>query len=165
VTVPLGSTTIQATFAGDAHYQPSNDSATAIVFAFPSGGAFVVGDGTASGGTGTSVTWWADTWSALNALTGGGAPASFKGFAGAVSLPTTTPPVACGGPWTTLPGNSPPPVSGVPSYMGVLVAGQVTKAGNTISGSTVSIVVVQVRPGYAPDPSNHGTGTIVAKFC
>ena len=27
------------------------------------------------------------------------------------------------------------------------------------------IVVVKVAPGYAPDPSSHGTGTIVATFC
>ena len=37
-----------AAFAGDAYYQPSSDSETAIVFAFPSRGAFVLGNVTAA---------------------------------------------------------------------------------------------------------------------
>ena len=47
---------ITATFAGDAFYLPSSASATAVVFAFPPGGAFVVGDTSAgSGGVGDLV--------------------------------------------------------------------------------------------------------------
>jgi hypothetical protein len=49
--------------------------------------------------------------------------------------------------------------------MGVLVAGSVSKSGALISGDTVHIVVVKTAPGYAPDPGDHGTGTIVATYC
>ena len=144
----LGSASLSAAFAGDAFYLPSSDTAkTATVFSFPSRGAFVLGDRTVATATAaTTVTWWADTWAGLNSLTGGGAPSSFKGFAGTAPLPTSTPPAACGGNWTTGPGASPPPTSGVPSYMGVLVAGSVTKSGSTIFGNTRKIVVVKVRP-------------------
>jgi kumamolisin len=163
VTVPLGPETVGASFAGDAFYKPSSDSTNAIVFAFPSRGAFTLGDITA-GGSGT-VTWWGDTWWKLNTLTGGAAPSSDKGFAGTITLPTTTPPTGCGSNWTTTGGNSPPPVGGVPSYMGVVVTSSVSKSGSTIGGNSVHIVVVNVDPGYGPDPSQHGTGTIVATFC
>jgi hypothetical protein len=162
ITVPLGPETVGAAFTGDSFYQPSSDSKTAIVFAFPSRGAFTLGNLSAGSGT---VTWWADTWSALNALTGGVAPSSFKGFVSTITLPTTSPPTTCGSAWTTAGGNSPPPTASVPSYMGVVVTSTVGKSGSTISGNSVHIVVVKVDPGYAPTPADHGTGTIVATFC
>jgi hypothetical protein len=165
ISVPLGPETVGASFAGDAYYQASSDSKNAIVFAFPSTGAFTLGDTTAATAGSSTVTWWADTWWQLNALSGGTAPASFKGFAGTITLPTTSPPTSCGSNWTTTGGDSPPPVSGVPSYMGVVVTSKVTKSGSTISGNSVHIVVVQVNPGYGPNPASHGTGTIVATFC
>jgi hypothetical protein len=166
ITVPLGPETVTASFAGNNYYQPSSDSKSVIVFAFPSRGAFILGDTTAATATGSStVTWWGDTWWQLNALSGRPAPAAFKGFASTITLPTTTPPLSCGSDWSTSGGNSPPPVSGVPSYMGVVVSSLITKDGRSISGDSVHIVVVKVDPGYAPDPSNHGTGTIVATFC
>ena len=67
--------------------------------------------------------------------------------------------------WTTTGGDSPPPATSVPSYMGVVVAGSATKSGSPISGNSVHIVVVKVDPSYAPNPMSHGTGTIVATFC
>jgi hypothetical protein len=163
----LGNEQLSASFASDGFYQSSSDtSQTAVVFAFPSRGAFALGDKTAASATSTTtVTWWADNWNQLNVLSGGTAPSAFKGFAATVSLPTSTPPAACGGNWTTLPGNSPPPAKGVPSYMGVLVTSKVTKSGNGVAGNTVHIVVVKVAPGYSPNPMNHGTGTIVAVYC
>jgi uncharacterized repeat protein (TIGR01451 family) len=166
-TGPLGPEPLSATFATDGFYLPSSDTTkTAIVFAFPSRGAFTLGNTTAAtAGPSTKVTWWSDVWSTLNKLSGGAAPDSFKGFAGTVKLPTSTPPTSCSSNWTTLPGNSPPPTSGVPSYMGVLVTSKVTKSGTTISGNVVHIVVVKVNPGYAPSPSNQGTGKVVAVFC
>jgi hypothetical protein len=166
ITMPLGPEKVGASFTGDSYYQPSSDSKTAIVFAFPSRGAFTLGDQTVVAAGASTVTWWADNWWQLNSLSGGSAPAAFKGFAGTVTtLPTTTPANVCGTTWTTSSGNSPPPVNGVPTYMGVLVTNSVTRAGSTISGNYDHIVVVQVKPGYTPDPSNHGTGTIVTTFC
>lgn len=165
---PLGPEPISATFAGDAYYLPSSDTGkTAIVFAFPSRGAFSLGDLTVAGaGPSTNVTWWSDSWSKLNSMTGGPGPASYKGFDGTVtSLPTTSPATVCGITFSTDPGNSPPPTGSVPSYMGVLVTDSVMKSGSTIGGHWASIVVVKVDPGYAPNPGHPGTGTIVATFC
>ena len=163
VAVTLGPQALGAEFAGDAFYLPSSDSAKqAIVFAFPARGAFVLGDQTvAAAAPGTNLTWWSNSWSVVNSLSGNSANTSFKGFAGTLR---TSPP-ACGDAWTTLPGNSPPPVGGVPSYMGVLVASSVRQSGNTFSGNTVKIVVVLTRPGYGPNPGSPGTGTIVATYC
>jgi uncharacterized repeat protein (TIGR01451 family) len=163
----LGSEPLSASFASDGYYQSSSDkSKTAIVFAFPSRGAFTLGDTTAATAGSATVTWWADTWAQQNVLGGGSAPAAFKGFAGTITLPTASPPVGCPvSAFTTTGGNSPPPVSGVPTYMGVVVTSSVTKSGSTISGNSIHIVVVKVDPGYAPDPSAHGTGTIVATYC
>ncbi len=168
VIVPLGPEPLKAEFFGDAYYQPSSDtSKTAIVFAFPSRGDFVLGDITVAGASPTTtVYWWSDSWWSLNTLTGGTAPLSFKGFAGAVTtLPTTSPANVCGTTFKTLPGNSPPPSSGVPAYMGVLVADSVTKSGNGIAGTWGEIVVVKTGSGYSPNPGHPGTGTIVATFC
>jgi kumamolisin len=168
VTAALGPQIVSAVFSGDAYYKASSDSTTAIVFAFPSRGAFTLGDKTvAAASSSTTVTWWADTWRSLNSLSGGSAPPADKGFANNVKLPTTTPalPGACTRNWTTSGGNSPPPTSGVPSYMGTLETGKVSKTGSGIDGNTVHIVVVKTNPGYSPDPTNHGTGTIVARFC
>jgi photosystem II stability/assembly factor-like uncharacterized protein len=163
----LGPQPLAASFAGDDFYLASSDtSKTAVVFAFPGRGAFVLGDVTVSEATmTTSVTWWADDWSVEDQLSGGPAPASFKGFASTVSLPTGTPPGSCGGPWSSSPGDSPPPTADVPSYMGVVVAGAVSKSGSSIAGSAVHIVVVKTAGGYAPNPGAHGTGTIVATYC
>ncbi len=136
------------------------------MFAFPSRGAFDLGDVTAAPPyPSPTVTWWGDTWSQQNVLTGGGASAAFKGFLGTVTLPTPTPANICTSPWTTTGGNSPPPTSGVPSYMGVVVTSKVNKSGSTLSGTYTHIVVVQTNPGYAPSPGSPGTGTILGRFC
>lgn len=166
-TGPLGPQPLTATFAGDGYYLPSSDtSQSAVVFAFPSSGAFVMGDtSVASASPGGSLTWWGAQWAARNDLTGGAAPPAFKGFASTVTLPTSTPPAACGSAWTTGPGNSAAPPSTVPGYMGVLVTSHVTKHGALIGGDTVGIIVVRVDPGYAANPGHPGTGTIVARYC
>ena len=163
----LGSKTLTATFGGDADYLGSSVSASVIVFAFPSTGVFALGDSTVTAaGPATTVSWWSDAWWSLNALTGGTAPLSFKGFAATpVTLPTTSPSPTCGTRFSTGPGNSPPPAAAIPSYMGVLVASSVTKSGSTINGVWAKIVVVQTNAGYAPTPGHPGTGVIVATFC
>jgi hypothetical protein len=74
---------------------------------------------------------------------------------------------ACGGTFTTRPGNSSaaPDASVIPAFMGVIVTSEVSKAGSTISGPISRIVVVTPDPGYAPNPGHPGTGTVVATFC
>jgi hypothetical protein len=162
VTVPQGPVTFKANFAGDTYYLPSSATASGFIFAFPSRGDFVLGDRTVATATPTTtVTWWASNWSSLNSLTGGPVDTSFKGFAA-----TLTPnPPTCGGTWKTGPGNSPPPVSGIPAYMGTLVSSKITKSGNVFSGNITKIVVVKTNPGYDPSPGHNGTGKIVATYC
>jgi hypothetical protein len=162
VTVPQGPVTFKADFAGDTYYLPSSGTANGFIFAFPARGAFVLGNRTVASATpSTTVTWWSSQWSSVNSLTGGAASPSFKGFAGTL---TPKPPV-CGGTWTTTPGNSPPPVSGIPAYMGTLVSSAITKSGNTIAGNIPKIVVVRTNPGYDTNPGHNGTGKIVATYC
>ncbi|HSS80356.1 MAG TPA: hypothetical protein VLK24_04065, partial [Gaiellaceae bacterium] len=163
----LGSKTLTASFGGDSYYVGSSASANVIVFAFPSRGAFALGNLTVATATPLStLTWWDSQWSSANSLSGGSAPSSFKGFAENVStLPSTSPANVCGTSFTTAPGNSAPPASSVPTYMGVVVATSVSKSGSTISGTWKKIVVVRTNPGYAPNPGHGGTGSIVATFC
>lgn len=163
----LGEKTLTATFAGDTYYEPSSDSAEVIVFAFPSRGAFVLGDATVATATpDSSATWWSSNWWVQNNLSGGIAPDSFKGFAATVTtLPTTTPATSCGTTFSTGPGSSPPPTADIPEYMGVIVASSVTKTGPNIKGAWGQIVVVKTDPGYAPDTGHQGTGKIIAAFC
>jgi hypothetical protein len=157
-TVAQGPQPLVAEFAGDAYYLPSVDtSKTAIVFAFPTRGAFVLGDRSDSAG----VTFWGAQWSSVNLLSGGSAPASFKGFADSLS---TSPPT-CGGTWSTGPGNSSSPVSTLPAYMGTLVTTSVRASGSTITGTIASIVVVATAGGYAPNSGHAGTGSVVATYC
>jgi uncharacterized repeat protein (TIGR01451 family) len=164
VTVALGPQPLAAVFLGDTYYLPSSDtSQTAIVFALLPGGNFVLGDGTVASATpSTLVTFWSAHWNALNALTGGKAPAEFKGFAGTFTPATPT----CGGSWAAKPGDSEhPPPGPLPAYLGVVVSSSVSKSGSTISGNIVHIVVVKTNPGYSSNPGHEGTGTIVATFC
>lgn len=60
VSAALGtSIPISATFAGDTYYLPSSSTSTAIVFAFPAAGDFVLGDlSVAAAGPTTPLTWW-----------------------------------------------------------------------------------------------------------
>ena len=151
--------TVNASIVDDGGSTASTSGCSLIVYAFaPGGGGFVIGDGNSA--IGTSVDFWGAQWSKDNSLSGGSAPASFKGYA---AVPTTP---ACRVPWATDPGNSTPPPSGpLPSYMGVIVTSHSTKAGPTISGDTVHIVVVKTHRGYQPNPGHRGRGTVVAQVC
>jgi hypothetical protein len=158
----LGSVTLKTAFAGDTYYLASTDSDEVLLFAFPSRGVFVVGDSTAT----STVTWWSHSWSQLNNLSARLAPPAFKGFADSLSgLPTQSPAGTCGGTFDASPANSGGPPDDVPSYMGVLVAGSITKRGADLRGSWGSIVVVRTDAGYAPSPGHAGTGMVVATFC
>ncbi len=129
----------------------------AVVF-MPGGGSFVIGDKNAA--IGTEVTFWGAQWWKLNSLSGGTAPAAFKGFAKNPSTPI------CGTNWSTDPGNSvPPPAGPLPTYIGVIVASSIGKSGSTITGNILDIVIVRTDAGYAPNPGHAGTGTVVATVC
>jgi hypothetical protein len=135
-----------------------------VVFAFPTGGgAFVIGDENALNGT--AVTFWGSQWWKENSLSGNTAsaqkvPASFKGFAEEPATPS------CGVGWTADPGNStPPPAGPLPAYMGVIVTSTSKRAGPTIVGDTIHIVVVKTDSGYQPNPGHPGTGMVVARVC
>ena len=158
VNQPLGPGTITASFAGDGFYRPSRQTVSTLTFAFLGSGAFVIGDGNSA--TGSSVTYWGAHWSTSNSLSGGSAPASFKGFADGTGQPPQ-----CGAGWTSDPGNSSGPPDSVPQYMAVIVASSVHKSGSTESGDTVHIVIVKTDPGYASNPGHAGTGTVVATLC
>lgn len=154
---PLGPGTVRADFFGDAFYLPSSASASTIMFAFLSRGAFVIGSGDST--MGSKVDFFGPTWAKQN-LVPGGAPNSFKGYASA-----TDEPPACGTEWTTTPGDSVAPPANIPSYMGVVVSDSVSKFGNEISGGTLEIVVVKTSPGYDGHLGSGGTGTVIAIFC
>jgi hypothetical protein len=137
----------------------TDPACTVLIFAFaPGGGSFVAGDG--SSGIGQTVTFWGAQWAGLNVVSGGTAPAAFKGYAKSPATP------ACRAAWMTDPGNSaPPPAGPLPAFMGVISTDSAVKNGAQISGTTPHIVVVQTNPGYAPNPGHAGTGVVVAQAC
>ena len=129
-----------------------------LIYGTAAGGNFVIGDQNAV--MANTVTFWGAKWSQENTLTGGSAPASFKGFE---DTPATA---QCGTNWTTDPGNStPPPAGALPSYMAVVVSSNITKSGKSITGNDIHIVVVHINNGYGPNPGHSGTGTIVGIIC
>lgn len=128
-----------------------------IVFAYPSGGNFVIGDTTTANGA--HINFWGSQWANNNPLSGGAPPDAFKGFEDNPAIPT------CGAPWTSLPGNSSNPPGTAPTYMAVIVSTHVAQSGSNITGDVQHIVIVQTNPGYAGSPGHEGTGTIVATLC
>jgi hypothetical protein len=157
VNQPLGPGTVKADFAQDAYYLASSATAQTIVYAFPSRGAFAIGDRNAA--TGSSVTFFAAQWDKANSLSGGTPPNAFKGFATAPGNPPR-----CGGRFTGDPGNSGGPPASVPSHMGTLVTSKVTKSGPDTTGTIAQIVVVRTS-SYGPSPGQGGRGTVVARAC
>lgn len=137
----LGPAEITATFAGDSLYSGSSAAGSPILYRLPAGGAFVIGDRSAKG----SVTFWGESWWLANLLSGGEAPASFKGFAQ---------PAAAG--FTAHPGFEGAPAS-VPAWMGVLVTSHAAKDGASIAGDVTRIAVVHVS---SYDPLVGGAGTV-----
>ena len=160
VNQPFGVGVVAGNFPGDPFYLPSSAQATTTIFALLVQGSFVLGDKTAVVGS-TNVEFWGADWSRRNVLSGAGAPNAFKGFASTVS---TNPP-ACGGTWTSRPGNSAKPPDTLPPFMGVLVSSTIGMSGSTVSGNVPTIVVVKTDGSYAPDPGHPGTGTVVAVYC
>jgi uncharacterized repeat protein (TIGR01451 family) len=162
VTAASGSTVCNSARTSGDQPDPdtSNNSSTtcAFVYAISAGGSFVIAD--LNSAVGTSVTFWGAQWWKLNSLSGGAAPAAFKGFE------DTPPAPSCGTNWTTDPGNStPPPAGPLPAYMAVIVSSLISKSGSTISGNTPHIVIVKTNPGYDANPGHAGTGTVFAQIC
>jgi hypothetical protein len=135
-------------------------AAPAALAAKPSstGGMFVVGD--LSAAVGDHVTFWGAQWWKDNSLSGGPAPASFKGFADNVSTE-----LCDGSSWWTRPGDSSFPPATLPDTIPVIVASTVTKSGPVISGDDVTVMLVAPDPGYESNPGHPGTGTIVGSGC
>jgi hypothetical protein len=161
---PTSTATATATFTPTATRTPTSTAtatatptSTPTPVPFATGGAFVIGDKNAV--VGNAVTFWGAQWATLNQLSSGPAPNSFKGFENSNTAPT------CGGTWTTDPGNSSHPPATVSSVMAVIVSDSISKNGSTISGDIREIVVVQVNPGYAPNPGHAGTGTVLTVVC
>ena len=136
---------------------------TPIATATPQAGSFVIGDLDAV--VGNHVTFWGAQWWKKNHLSGGGVqartPASFKGFATC----TNPNPPACGGTWTSDPGNSGHPPDTIPADITVIVSSLITKSGPIISGDVPEMVIVHTDPGYGPNPGHEGTGTVTAVVC
>lgn len=118
----------------------------------PTQGSFVIGDNSAQ--LGGHVTFWGARWWKQNRLSGGHAPASFKGYANRADM-------GCVDLWTTRPGNSSFPPAHVDDVISVIVASHVDKSGSLISGDAVGIAQVAVDPGYGPNPGHPGTGVVI----
>jgi hypothetical protein len=114
-------------------------------------GSFAIGQPKSANGT--SVTWWGSSWSSANGVS---SPPSFKGYENTIDNPK------CGQTWKTTTGNSPPPpATGIPRFMAVIVTSSVT-GGNVPTGNITRMVVVDtLGTTYQPDPSHPGTGTVV----
>ena len=116
----------------------------------------MIGDQNAA--IGSQVTFWGAQWWKDNALSGGPAPAAFKGF---VDDPTVT----CGEDWNTDPGNSSHPPATIGPVVPAIVSSHITQTGSVISGDTTEVVLVQVDPAYAGNPGHPGTGTVIGILC
>jgi hypothetical protein len=133
--------------------------AACLALAAPAGAAenFVIGNGNSA--VGSQVTFWGAQWWKLNSLSGGTAPASFKGFANEVHG-------SCGGSWTTDPGNSSEPPEGpLPPVIEAVVSSKITKKGKVISGNITEVVLIATNLGYRPNPGHAGTGTVIGVKC
>jgi hypothetical protein len=102
-----------------------------------------VGDQSAAG----EVTFWSPSWWLANTLSGGPAPASFKGFVHPF-----------GNWWVASPGFGHVPAT-VPEWMGVVVTSAVTKDAAEITGNKTGLIIVHVD---TYDPALVGRGSVVA---
>jgi hypothetical protein len=130
-----------------------------LIYGTSKGGNFVIGDKKAA--IGTAVTFWGAEWWKLNPMSGGTVQiSSFKGFEDNPAK------ASCGTTWKSDAGNStPPPAGPLPAYMVVVVSSSIAPNGTRVTGNTAHVVVVKTNPGYAPDPSHPGRGTVVAQIC
>ncbi len=139
----LGPSTVIVRFDGDKLYSAGTAAEPVVIYGTPTGGLFAVGDLSATG----AVTFWSPAWWLANTLSGGSAPAGFKGF---------VQPIANG--WTASPGLDGVPTT-VPEWMGVIVTAAVTKDKAVITGEKTRLIVVHVD---TYDLALVGQGTVVA---
>jgi len=153
VPTPSPTPTPTATFTPTPTPTPTPSECTAL---------FVIGDLEAV--VGNHVTFWGKQWWKDNDLSGGTAPASFKGFVTCTNNPPT-----CGDTWISDPGNSSFPPDTIPADITVIVSSSITKSGSTESGNIVMMVTVHVDPccyGKPVEaPGHEGTGTVTAVIC
>lgn len=142
---------------GDCSVPGGGESEEEPEYEWPEGGVFVIGDETAHG-PGGSVYYWGSQWRQNNPASGS-THRSFKGFQNTTGTP------ACGGTWSSSPGNSSGPPDEVPEYMAVIVSSHVDKNGSTLSGDVAAIVIVKTQPGYGPAPGHVGKGQVVEVLC
>jgi hypothetical protein len=148
----LGPTALSAGFGGDGYYRPAQTAAQVLLYAFPDQGVFVVGDRTNPNG----VDFFDSDWWKANSLSGGPAPASFKGYADGYSA------LAAGGTWTASPGGSNKAPAEVPSYMGVVIASRVTAdASGVITGDIQRIAILHVDH-YVRTVGQSGSGSLLS---
>ena len=57
------------------------------------------------------------------------------------------------------------PSGDAPIYNQSDVASSVTQSGSVISGNIPQVAVINVDPGYQPDPDHPGTGTVISVDC
>ena len=139
VTQPLGPAQLSVAFTGDGFYAATTTTISVVVFTYATGGAFVVGDVTASAPTplvGTNVTFWGSQWAAANTLSGGAAPIQFLGFESSTSIPR------CGATWTGPPAASGTVPASVPSY----IAKRPDTTATTPTASKITIRHTQAPP-------------------
>ncbi len=153
-----GPVVADATFAGDADYLPVTDRRSALIYAFPKNGAFVISRTAAA--TRTTIQWWGKDWTGANPLPDIGID-PFAGFASSLGAA----PPFCKTVWEGLPGTDGAPPESVPQYMGVLVTPDVAALDGTYTGETVRIAVVKTDGGYTPALETLGTGTVEGYAC
>ena len=130
-------------------------------FGVESGTFFVIGD-VEKHRIGDEVNFWGAQWWMNNQMSRLVTPgvASFKGYA--LQVVQTG---ACGGTWTTRPGNSPPPPDTIPQYVAIIVTDTVVKSGPDIRGDIKDILVVRQDGGYRPNPGHRGNGLVISSVC
>jgi hypothetical protein len=131
---------------------------TQAVFTFVPPPIFVVGD-VQPHAVGNTVNFWGAQWWKNNFMSGfvASGVAEWKGFA--------TDAGTCGDQWYSRPGDSSRPPSMIDGTIAVIVTSAVTKSGAEISGPIEQILLVDVAPGYGPNPGHAGRGTVKSVVC
>ena len=120
---------------------------------------FVVGDIEAHA-VGDTVNFWGAQWWKNNAMSGAVSlgVAAFKGYLDVSGN-------ACGGSWSSRPGDSSNPPDAIASDIAIAVTSTVIKDGAVISGDIQQILIVHQDGGYAGNPGHPGNGEVTRIVC